>query len=236
MTLSTLNYEKNMSDGKTALALSANLSLTKEDIITIKISEIEESAELEIERLNMHNKELEKRAQAVRVEKETTIAGFIAPIKAAAGKAEADLLATMFNDVKVATSVENVDASDSNKAGFLFVTTMRGGRKNAVPERIARNSRHSGSVDEAQVTLHKFVETPAEILAFDEKIKDIQAQILDTNEKIFGQKKILAQLPRTARRATAALAKAMLTNGGEANNMLLETLQGVAASGVKRIG
>lgn len=225
-----------MNDGKTALALSANLSLTKEDIITIKISEIEESAELEIERLGMLSKELDKKSERENAAKAKAIEDFLLPLKEQAGQTEASALRSWFTDVKVNVNVGRADSLGTHPAGFVVSASIRGARKNDIPEHIARNSRHSNNVDDFTMTVNKFVEMPADIKLFDQRISELAEQKLDVNEKIFQQKKILAQLPRTARRATAALAKAMLTNGGDANNMLLETLRGVSVSGAKRLG
>ncbi len=224
-------------DNKNQVSVSADLRLTKEDIISIRISEIEEKAELEIERLNIQIRDANKKISQAKAAQEADLMKAIDTAKEGFGSADEAVFGKLFTKVirQVSAEVVNISSDENSKRVIIVNCTIEGQRTNDVPSSVGRYHR-CNSTDHAEMKLHKMLEVPAEVLAYNDTITEINKQLVDLSEKVFEQKKVLANLSRTQRRATAALSKMILQGGtSDLNKLVLSTLNDVKAAGQPRL-
>lgn len=226
-----------MSNAGNQLSVSADLRLTKEDIISIRISEIEEKAELEIERLTISGREVAKKAAAAKREQEEKIKAEAAAAKEGFGLKEEEMLKQLFTKVERSTTAENIEVREADGKRMILVRArVIARRTNDVPAKMACNYGRVSANDGAEVEMTRVVELSSEVTAFDRTLEELGRQTSEINEKIFDQKKILANLGRTQRRATAALSKMIIQGGtSDLNKLVLSTLGDVKAAGQARL-
>lgn len=194
--------------------IRADLTLTKDDIINIRISEIEEAALAEIaakqaanEKLHERINELSKKASAV-IEKyvKDTFSEFGSDLDAALGK---------YFKVKRQLSF-NVARGENDEVNKLNITV-----------RIYLND-PTGRNHTDDINLYAEGKIPQDSLDLSAQTQELTKEIEANNEVIFNEKRKIAQLAITERRARAALSRAML--GGQGGQAILAALGSVGAN------
>jgi hypothetical protein len=205
--------------------VSIDLTFTKEDIIAIKISEIENAALAEIEKLSDANNEFSKEHSDIIKKRDDALGAYCKKNYNNFGADLEEALKVHYETIRrnvqfdMRRSSEDKCDDDNTKNVVRIVVQIQGFAKSG--QRLA--------------SAELFKEVPIPAFYHDESVnaKKIHEKIEVNTNKIFEQKRILAQLAITERRARAEIARSML--GGSQGARILETLAGVGNK-VKLLG
>lgn len=198
--------------------IRADLTLTKDDIINIRISEIEEAALAEIEVKSQENEKLRTRVKELRAKAQAILENYVRTTFGTYGE---DLEASLkkyyhrvtrslsFAPANRHTEDEATDKSRLNisiRFGVYFQNNCGGD----------------------DLTLHTEGNTPQDCFDLEAQALALEKDIAANNELIFVEKRKIAQLALTERRARAALSRALL--GGDGGKAIMTALNAVSSS------
>lgn len=192
--------------------VNIDLKFTKEDIINIKISEIETAALANIERLSDERSELETKHSKIRGSTEEALKKYCKDTFNSYGDDLEAALSKFFTKVR---RVVDYSVADRDEKKVIDVC--------ASVDCYDEINNRSG-----QNRISKRCDMPAfynEALA---EMADIQKKISALADSIFTEKRKLAQLAVTERRARAELSKALM--GGSQGRAIMEALGKVGSS------
>lgn len=206
-----------MTDAKTAKVeptIRADLTLTKDDIINIRISEIEEAALAEIAAKTEANSKIQERINELRKKATDIISVYV---KNTFGDFGADLEAALskyFTKVSRQLSFNEARERDEEESKTKINVGVR-----------IYMSNQRGQED---VNLYTDGVIPQDALDLRAQATALEKEIAENNDLIFTEKRKIAQLAVTERRARAALSRAML--GGQGGQAILAALGSVGAN------
>lgn len=199
--------------------IRADLTLTKDDIINIRISEIEEAALAEIEVKSQENEKLRTRIKELRAKAQAILENYVRTTFGTYGE---DLEASLKKYYhRVTRSLSFAPANRHNDAD----NTVDKSRLN-ISIRFGVYFQNNGGGDD--LTLYTEGNTPQDCFDLEAQAVALEKDIAVNNDLIFVEKRKIAQLALTERRARAALSRALL--GGDGGKAIMNALNAVSSS------